>query len=345
MRLLQLFLAISQVALALARLHIPRNMIKHYSPPADFCEKFTCKKENHPYCHNGTYKSDAEIIGPQPEFTHLDIALKLKIVRRHNSYRNIIACSNKSLLNLNKERFPNAARMNELAWDNELEFVADKIARTCQMDMSFCPYTPTYPNAGKVMLKRAYSTSMSQIDVVGDMLEALFLSYVNIPIKVVEEYNGSQPIRKTLYNFTNMEIWELKEMGVDLRYILKSFDFLQIVQEDTSKVGCSFYECGRKRGQYQHMFVCVYDLANKDGKMVYKVGDYGGRLCKRKSTEHCCLCDTGEGKPKEPNATAACKSAEIDFEVAKFHNKSHLFRESILFIFIGFLFGFISINI
>lgn len=323
MKFLTFCLWIFQIQFVLGFHYIPRYLNEQFTPSANFCDNVSCKKKNHPFCNNGTYESKAEIIGTVPQLRFLDVEVKMEILRMQNMYRNIIACSNKTLMNFNKETLPNAGRMQELLWDIELEFIADSIARTCLMDLDFCPYTPNYPRAGKIINRMAYSSYISQIDAVENIIMDSFLSYINVPLDVIKKYEENQAIRRTLASITDTEMWELNEKAIDRDYILNIENILQMIRGKTEKVGCSLYGCGRKNGQYQFVFVCVYDKGNSVGEPVFKEDSDGGRLCKKKSPQYCCLCATPEPNNTVVDRTIKCEIARVDFDLAKFSNGSH----------------------
>lgn len=294
MTLLGIYFSIFQISVTFAFNYIPSYMNLKFEPNASYCEQISCKKKTHAYCHNETYKSPVEPLGPSSSAIYLDSSVKLDLVKLQNDYRNLVANSNKKLVNLDRDPLPNAAKMHELVWDSELEFVAKNITETCRMDMDYCPSTAGHPEAGKIMSQRAYSTDMSHTDVMNDMVLSWFTSYVNVPLKIIRKFQANQPIRRTLKDFSEKEIWEIREMGGHRKYVLKTFDILQLIQDDTKRVGCSLFSCGRKNGQIQYMLTCVYDRANIEGERVYEESEKPAELCDDISTYHCYLCAVGE---------------------------------------------------
>lgn len=340
MKLLEIYLLISPISFTFELNYIPLYMKQNFTPAEDFCDKIPCKKQNHPYCHNDTYKPAAGEIKVKPFKIYLDPDKKIQMLGLQNMYRDLIACSNGKLVNLNKEHLPNAAKMHQLQWDNELEFVSAEIGRTCRVDLTYCGTTANYPDAGFIMSERAYSTFMSHLDVVEDIILSWFTSYINVPLKTIGKYEENQPIRKTMYNFSDMELWDIREMGAHRKHILKIYHFLQLVQDDATKVGCSFYICGRINGRIQYLYVCVYDRKNKEGNPVFKGHRKAARLCDKVSAKHCCLCATGDTNTTVANDTnVQCQSPELDFEVADFKSGDERLKGIIsIFMFIIYLF-------
>lgn len=307
MRFIEIYLLISSISFTFGS--------SNFTPTADFCNKISCKQETHVYCHNNTYKSEEKLLGKNPYCIDMDGGLKQTIVKKQNMYRNLIACSNNKLMNLEKKYLPNAGQMNELEWDDELEFIADAVAATCRLDFNYCPSTPSYPDAGMIMARRAYSTFMSHADVIEDILLSWFTTYINVPLAIIREFKANQPIRKTMKNFTDREFWIIREMGAEQQYLMRTGNALQLMQDDATKMACSMYICGKENGQIQYLYVCVYDQGNIEGKPVYEEDANGARFCEHISPKNCCLCVA----VAVANSTETCFNPILNFEVANFN--------------------------
>lgn len=277
----------------------------NYTPPAkeSFCENIYCSRKDHMICdefipeHNG-------FLGREPVKIDLTSAQKAVILNTHNELRNIIACGEPKLTNLAGETFPAANNMNELVWNEELEWAAGLNAATCASNHD-CSATPTFNLAGQNLAMSASSGKINSTEYVKSSVLAWFAEYLNTPITVVDGYSGE--LVKDVSELSTEEHEKIRGLVENAYLIAKNGHFTALVKDTSSKIGCALYSCGAVDENMRNSiyFVCNYEMTNIFSDPTYH---HDGDSSCEKSTKFCCLCSE---KNQQDNETMSCLKSDL----------------------------------
>ncbi|XP_037899243.1 venom allergen 5-like [Glossina fuscipes] len=96
--------------------------------------------------------------------------LKNYILRFHNECRHRIAGGDEIILK-SKKKFPIAARMRELIWDDELAYVAHALAERCNIESkNVCQTTPRFQFPGQTKASKMTNTEIKAMGFIHDVL-------------------------------------------------------------------------------------------------------------------------------------------------------------------------------
>uniref|UniRef100_A0A1B0AB27 SCP domain-containing protein n=1 Tax=Glossina pallidipes TaxID=7398 RepID=A0A1B0AB27_GLOPL len=96
--------------------------------------------------------------------------LKNYILRIHNECRHRIAGGDEVILK-SKKKFPIAARMRELIWDDELAYVAHTLTERCNIESNnVCRATPRFPFPGETKASKMTNTEIKAMDFIHEVL-------------------------------------------------------------------------------------------------------------------------------------------------------------------------------
>lgn len=265
-----------------------------FTPPEDFCETVEriCVFEDHTLKHIFCEPDDEDDEGDGRTIIEINDPLKESILTSHNRYRNALACGNVQLLNIINEVFPKAIQMPVLSWDDELQWSAEELSAFCIPQHDQCRITPSFEevgqNIGTISPKKPLEDPTS---VVNDIIRDWFQEYVNLIIENVDKIRFSRAV------FTYKEK-VVKEM-IDKNFNPKTYqtkNFIQMVLQNATKVGCGLSLCSAEKGKYTYILVCNYNSQSNVNGWIYQKGngDPGGSKCTEKSQNFCCLCKEGE---------------------------------------------------
>lgn len=270
-------------------------LVTSFTPPAKFCEtaKTKCVFEDHKlkhlFCDTG-YMSPESDTGPK-EKTKIQIndTVKESILKAHNRYRNALGCGDVKIKNALNEIFPKAAKMPALSWDDELQWSAEQLSVSCITEHDQCRITPNFTEVGQNIGSLSQSKPLS--DVVENIIWDWFQQFVNTKVENVESLTFS----RALTTFSDCVVEEM----IAKKFNPKNYqnkDFIQIVLENATKVGCGLSSCLDNNGKNTYFLVCNYNAQRILKGRVYNAGKSGGSDCKERSKSFCCLCKTGEEK-------------------------------------------------
>lgn len=174
------------------------------------------------FCANSTklcYGSDlhttclTKCFGPKcerdPAVYYIDTELQKAIVHEHNFYRSQIAMGQVGA-------FERAARMLQTQWDDELAYVAEFQARTCELVHDKCRNTPTYPTSGQNGIAGGplMGACPSVKERVIHVVTQYFAEHVNSNMDLIRKYQMSPPDKQAGH-------------------------FHQLIYETNNRVGCA----------------------------------------------------------------------------------------------------------
>ncbi|XP_050096749.1 antigen 5 like allergen Cul n 1-like [Anopheles aquasalis] len=196
-----------------------------------------------------------------------------KLVDAHNHLRNMLACGG-----LN--RFPPAARMMQLRWDNELQALAECNVKNCKYAHDLCRNTERFRYAGQNIAKRTVCGRLLALDEVFDRaLNAWFDEFHDTTLDMLNKFPKNPP-RKPIGHFTVMASDNVYYVGCAL-------------MSYAVRINVYFDETGEDCRAYY--FACNYSFNNVWGKPTYRGVRKPASGCKRgKSKSYACLCSINE---------------------------------------------------
>lgn len=274
---------IQKIAFSIIFLHC----VFSFKPSDDFCSKVkeSCdlSRKLHLHCngnlvHNG-------ILGKDPRKIPLDNNLKQFILDKHNEFRNIIACSEPQIQNINEESFPKAGKMYKFEWDDELEWAANLNAQTCSNDYD-CASTENYIDSGQNIGIYLGSNPVENIKILlSKTIKSFWTPYLITPLSVIDNWSS---------NLTNLFGVNSKFLKMEnLENVNNNVHFTNMILDKSSRIGCSLYDCGKSvygKHLVTKYLVCNYEYCNVERNPVYKRSKVGGSECSKKSQKYCCLC-------------------------------------------------------
>lgn len=207
----------------------------------DYCEPGLCPStKRHVACGNkGRFgyscTSDAQVIP-------FDDYYKRLILYMHNVYRNQIALGQ-------TPGFSQAARMGALQWDDELAYLAELNAMSCEIEHDKCRNTRSYSFAGQ-NLAMGWLLEDHTLDwAIRNFTSEWFIEYKDAPLDVIDRFY--RPPGKAIGHFTLM------------------------VNDKQSKVGCGLVKFTKRLSNYNykvHVLACNYSWTNVYTFPVYRKG-------------------------------------------------------------------------
>lgn len=275
----------------------PPLVMSTFTPPANFCEiaEKKCVFEEHKLKHlhcSPNYMSKDDDIGTEEKMKiEIKDVLKESILKAHNRYRNALACGNVRFINTLNQIFPKATQMPVLSWDDELQWSAEKLSSLCIPNHDECRITPSFLHVGQNL--GILSSDKPQEDptsLLNDIIWNWFLEFVNTKVQNVFELRFTRAVT----TYSDAVVKELAAKNFNPKNY-ETNDFIQMVQEKATKVGCGLSLCRDDNTTYTYFLVCNYNAPSVWKRMIYKTGDDSGSDCKKKSGQYCCLCKTNEG--------------------------------------------------
>ncbi|XP_054744045.1 antigen 5 like allergen Cul n 1-like [Anastrepha obliqua] len=217
-------------------------------------EKKLCKTKKHIICHPDTLPLEGEV----KAFAPMTNKLKRMFLDHHNEFRNKLAGGQQEFKG--GEKFPNATRMREVLWDDELAYIAGEHAKRCHMAHDECRSTERFPSAGQNLHSR-YRDDERYTNVPDVVLSAVNdwwgeYSLVEDGNKLTEEFPGGVADWHKIGHFTAM------------------------ANERAAFVGCGVAFCDNcTRRKYCVMVSCNYSKTNVLRAFMYKTGDKPASAC------------------------------------------------------------------
>lgn len=200
----------------------------------------------------------------------LDGQLKALVIREHNVRRDMLACGS-------VKPHPPAARMTEVTWDDELEFLAECNTNRCDYGHDECRSTKEFPFAGQnIASKRICGrTILKPEEMIVLSVDIWFQEHRNTTPTMTDRYPKNQP-------------------GGPIGH------FTVMVNDIVRRIGCSlivYEEPGKRKNQkcLRYYLVCNYSYSNFDGEKSYIKSREPAKECYFRSNQYPCLCD-----PKQP---------------------------------------------
>ncbi|KAI9575249.1 hypothetical protein GQX74_015272 [Glossina fuscipes] len=191
--------------------------------------------------------------------------LKNYILRFHNECRHRIAGGDEIILK-SKKKFPIAARMRELIWDDELAYVAHALAERCNIESkNVCQTTPRFQFPGQTKASKMTNTEIKAMGFIHDVLN--------------EFESQSQEIDDPV---TQMHLHTDKNAVAS--------DFITMIMDRTSRIGCAISVCRNcvvkagERSNFCYFFVCNYDFSPQNDSYVYLHSKSPGSGCNQWKT-------------------------------------------------------------
>lgn len=213
-------------------------------------------------CDSSSY--GPQCAGKNPSKIKLDGTLKALVLKEHNTRRDMLACGSVA-------PHAAAARMSEVTWDNELEFLAECNAIRCTYGHDQCRSTREFPYAGQNIASMLICGSrvLKPEEMILQSMDAWFQEYKNTTPAMIDEYPAKPP-RDPIGHFT------------------------VIVNDNLERIGCSYveFEEGKRNNQNcrKYIFICNYSYTNfVEEKTYIKTGE-PAKECLVRSDQYPCLC-------------------------------------------------------
>lgn len=249
------------------------------------CEDYYCRSDICPEklpnigcaCGPNPIKAKASF-APQcanknPQRVALDNKLKSLVLREHNSRRSLVACGRVS-------PFPPAAKMTELTWDDELEYLAWCNTRRCTYGHDQCRSTRTFPYAGQNIAAKLFCGKLPPTpeEVIRNSIDIWYEEHKNTTLATMQKFSGSKP-------------------GCPIGH------FTLMVNDFVKRLGCSFVVFDQQPKNNKtcqlHYLVCNYSYANIMNQKTYTSSPKAGRDCSALSTQFPCLCNCKDSVTKQ----------------------------------------------
>jgi len=224
-----------------AKPRISSNEVKQNSYHNYYCQPDLCpSNKKHIACINkGNFgqscTSDARVI-------ELDDYQKRLILHMHNQYRSTIAEGR-------TPGFPPAVRMGPLKWDDELAYLAQLNAMSCEIEHDKCRNTRAFPFAGQ-NLALGYLLDDHTIDwAIRNFTSEWYIEHTDASPSLIDAFY--KPAGPMIGHFTLM------------------------VNDKQSKVGCGMVKLTKRMNNYNykvHVLACNYSWTNVYTLPVYKKG-------------------------------------------------------------------------
>ena len=268
-----------------------------------FCNNLECIEPYlHPYCFEIGSNKTSYNLGKLTYVFPMNSKRKKVILHTHNYWRNVLAGNECPIKNLKKEIFPNATKMRELVWDDELAWLAEQEVMQCAYDLQrLCYETPKYKSIGIHRTFLGYPLKKSRRKVIGDKIEHLkfdlqtyikhlFLVYYNCQVHKIGDDMGDQFFKGTLPEELRQEILTLNYPGY---YLFPCSYFYQIINDRATKIGCAISQCLTEDNDYKFI-VCCLNSNSVTISEVYTAGETGSE-CNEMSKKYCNLCKAKGG--------------------------------------------------
>ncbi|KXJ70727.1 hypothetical protein RP20_CCG022650 [Aedes albopictus] len=202
--------------------------------------------------------------------TNLDDRLKTFLLDKHNTARNLLACGN-------VKPHPAAAKMIELNWNDELEFLADCNTMKCIYGHDPCRSTGEFPFAGQNIASKLVcgKTPLGVEQMIADSVDVWFQEHRNTTPSMTDSFPQGKVPGGPIGHFT------------------------LLVNDMVERIGCSYItyqeqqQRGKKRTCQRHYLVCNYSYSNFVGEKTYtKSRQHPAQQCYFRSSKHSCLCSS-----------------------------------------------------
>lgn len=207
----------------------------------DYCEieKVFCHGHQHIACKTTNFP-----VGQcfNVEIVKMDHILRETILHRHNLYRNDVASG---LVG----RYPKAAKMQEMEWDEELAYLATEHVKHCNFEHDKCRATAEFPYAGQNLGFHGTTGHLEPL--------------TNITKFIIDEWASEH----ALVDESVVEKFEKSD--------LKAGHFTVMVREDNCRIGCAMITYNYKEDSEVWtgvMLTCDYAKTNILHRPVYTVG-------------------------------------------------------------------------
>ncbi|CAD7079262.1 unnamed protein product [Hermetia illucens] len=194
--------------------------------------------------------------------------LRNSIISVHNEYRNELSCG--LVEDVNKIPFPPAAKMRELKWDNELEYLAGLHVQHCTVAQDECRIT-------------------SRFKLVGQNVGAI--------IGCVPNIGGLQigaATNEILRQWFNEHLGATYRSSDEFQSEPQTDQFFQMINDKTARVGCALALCSFNTTDNILLLTCNYSYKTVNDEAVYTAGAIVtkcDRANSRPSANYRCLCD------------------------------------------------------
>ncbi|KAG4074795.1 hypothetical protein HA402_006434 [Bradysia odoriphaga] len=225
----------------------------------DYCRKDICPdpKKTHICCRNPGKWGKPDKCGNNPHLYKITDCDKDFILDLHNKHRNEIASGSVS-------RFPAAANMKEVTWNNELAQIACYNAITCDFKHDSCRSTDNHKYAGQNLAIVGQTKGYKPFrDAYEDLHTKWFVEHQYCDMNNIRKYHG-KPLKPG------------EQIG----------HFTQMVSDQVDQVGCcvSMFQRGDMKFVY---IVCNYSYSNILNRPIYVEGK---PKCKKFSRKYRALC-------------------------------------------------------
>lgn len=295
-----------------------------YRPPRSFCDSISRFCKEHPYCapaeeevtsapeppkkgeaaenptddrkkrEDGSTTSNTTTEAPPPEEEkepyEYDSFLKEKFVRMVNYVRNEVACGEPALVNFANQTLPKAAKMQEVAWDEELEWAAGLFLKNSDIPDE-CKVTPSYRNLVEVKDTEAKLFLFEHYSKLWYYLVDLFPSFVFLSAKAIEVYGDDDNDFLEVPKYKDPFLEQVGGLEGDIE---KAKMLINILNERVSKMGCATVHMSNETGKINLNTLCLLSENITRGAPVYKSSMVPGSGCERLHPEMKCLCGIEE---------------------------------------------------
>lgn len=266
-----------------------------FEPPPEFCGSISGLCKNHSFCSKTALLDDTpEKLFPR-KFEY-DSFIRKDFVMNLNHLRDEFACGTPPFTNVEGATLPKAAQMQEVIWDEELEWGADQYASQCiKIADPSCAITPNHRNVAIFFLDQKQASFRPQhFALLTAFYSKLYDPHVLIDLESLKKHTESYIHTQFKdENGTQQLLPFLKTVGGKMPSSRYVESFKTMIHDDVSKIGCATYDCDKSNnGVVNFITACIVDNKNTLGKPIYKESNVGASSCEKVNVDHKCLCAT-----------------------------------------------------
>lgn len=213
---------------------------------------------------------------------------KEKFVRMVNYIRNEVACGEPALVNYDNQILPKAAKMQEVEWNEELEWAAEALVKVGMKTTKHCLLTPNFKNI--FLVKKRHSELFPY---------ELYSKLSNFLVDTMSSIRYFSVKDGGIYGDYNEDLIQPSNEDFLMKHISGNADearlLAKLLHDNVNKMGCAaLAKYTPYYGRIGYDVFCVFSEKKMNGSAVYKTSKTAGSECERLHPELKCLCSNNE---------------------------------------------------